>query len=182
VIRNHYFPHNPKEAIRNGFEAAERAFVEFAERNQPIERSGSCANVVLIVGDNCYVANVGDSRAVMSGEGGTKIYPLSKDHKPCEEKERQRIINNGGKVYQSTAQIQGSQIAGPYRIFPGRLSVSRTIGDIEAKLPTYNGNPNVLISTPDIKAFRIHQDFDFIILATDGIYDKMSNKEVIQSV
>ncbi|CAG9330734.1 unnamed protein product [Blepharisma stoltei] len=181
VIRNHYFPHNPKEAIRNGFEAAERAFLELAERNQPVERSGSCANVVLIVGDNCYVANVGDSRAVMSGDGGTKIYPLSKDHKPCEEKERQRIINNGGKVYQSTAQVQGSQIAGPYRIFPGRLSVSRTIGDIEAKMPSYNGNPNVLISTPEIKAFRIHQDFDFIILATDGIFDKMTNKEVIKS-
>jgi hypothetical protein len=38
-------------------------------------------------------------------------------------------------------------------VFPGRLSVSRTIGDIEAKDPRYGGNPKCVISTPDIKSF-----------------------------
>jgi len=44
---------------------------------------------------------------------------------------------------------------GPHRVFPGRLSVSRTFGDIEAKLPSLGGNPNVVIAEPEIKAFRI---------------------------
>jgi len=35
-----------------------------------IERSGSCAIVILIVGEICYTANVGDSRAVLSSNGG----------------------------------------------------------------------------------------------------------------
>lgn len=48
----------------------------------------------------CYVANVGDSRAVMSGESGQRIFPLSKDHKPMDEQEQKRIIDAGGKIYQ----------------------------------------------------------------------------------
>ncbi len=44
----------------------------------------------------CYVANVGDSRALMSGDGGKRIFPLSRDHKPCDDLERKRIIEGGG--------------------------------------------------------------------------------------
>ena len=31
---------------------------------------------------------------------GSKIYVLSKDHKPSEENEKKRIIENGGQIYQ----------------------------------------------------------------------------------
>ena len=54
---------------------------------------------------------------------------------------------------------------GPHRVFPGRLSVSRTFGDIEAKLPKFGGNPNCVIAEPDLKAFQIKDDFDFIVIA-----------------
>jgi protein phosphatase 2C family protein 2/3 len=55
----------------------------------------------MIVGEMCYVSNVGDSRAIMSAEGGSKIFVLSKDHRPTEEVETKRIIENGGKIYQT---------------------------------------------------------------------------------
>lgn len=73
-------------------------------------------------------------------------------------------------------------IIGPYRVLPGRLSVSRTFGDIEAKVEKYGGNPKVVISTPDIKSFKISKDHDFIVIGCDGIFDKLSNKEAIQCV
>ena len=41
-------------------------------------------------------------------------------------------------------------IIGPFRVAPGRLSVSRTFGDIEAKLPEMGGLPNVVICDPEI--------------------------------
>ncbi len=47
-----------------------------------VDKSGSCAIVLLIIDEMAYVANVGDSRAIMSAKQGTKIYNLSKDHKP----------------------------------------------------------------------------------------------------
>jgi protein phosphatase 2C family protein 2/3 len=60
--------------------------------------------------------------------------------------------------------------------------VSRTFGDAEAKLSKHGGNPNVVISTPEIKAFRITKEHDFIIMGCDGIFDKLSNKEAVQCV
>ena len=48
---------------------------------------------------------------------------------------------------------------------PGRLAVSRTIGDSEAKLPKYNGIPNVISAEPDIFSFKITEELDYLILA-----------------
>lgn len=80
---------------------------------------------------------------------------LSRDHRPNEESERHRITDHGGKIYQ-TQTIQtltfgdsaGQQqiMLGPFRVLPGRLSVSRTFGDIEAKLERYGGKPGVVIA------------------------------------
>lgn len=68
VIRESSFPWNPREALRKGFASAEKRFLELCQNNEGIiDRSGSCAVVTLIVGDMCYVSNVGDSRAVLSG-------------------------------------------------------------------------------------------------------------------
>ncbi|MFO0116536.1 MAG: hypothetical protein ACK521_02585 [bacterium] len=72
---------------------AEKNFLEFADKIKPVhERSGSCAIIVLIVGQECYVANVGDSRAIMSADHGKKLFLLSRDHRPSEDYEQTRIV------------------------------------------------------------------------------------------
>jgi len=70
-------------------------------------------------------------------------------------------------------------VYGPHRVFPGRLSVSRTIGDIEAKVEKYEGNVNVVIADPDVTAFEIKENHDFIVIGCDGIFDKLSSKDAI---
>jgi protein phosphatase 2C family protein 2/3 len=81
---------------------------------------------------------------------------------------------------------QGGQtqvILGPHRVFPGRLSVCRTFGDIEAKVPSLLGNPKVVIAEPDISFFKIDQNsHDFIVLGCDGIFDKLEDKDVVHTV
>src|SRR5690606_27324566 len=78
--------------------------------------------------------------------------------------------------------IASSPKYGPHRILPGRLSVSRAFGDIEAKVTQLGGNPKVLIATPDIKSFEISQSCDFLIMGSDGIYEKLTNEELIKAV
>ncbi|CAD8197002.1 unnamed protein product [Paramecium octaurelia] len=184
VTRQSEFPWNPVAAIKKGFEMAEKDFLSQAIESYSKgtqERSGSCALISLVVGDYCYVANVGDCRAILSLEKGKKIMELSVDHKP--EIEYERIKRNGGKIYQThLINENGTQIIGPYRVFPGRLSVSRAFGDIEAKLEQFGGNQKVVIAQPDIQIFRITQDSDFIVIGCDGIFDKMKSEEVIKKI
>lgn len=69
---------------------------------------------------------------------------------------------------------------GPQRVLPGRLSVSRTFGDPEAKLPKYGGNPNVVVAKPDIASFQIASDHDFIAMGSDGIFDKLNSDDLVK--
>jgi protein phosphatase PTC2/3 len=102
VIKQDTFPQDPKDAIIKGFKAAEETFLQMCqgrdENGNPIvvDRSGSCAIVILIVGETCYSANVGDSRSIISINGGQIVMPLSRDHKPSDIQEYQRIIKAGG--------------------------------------------------------------------------------------
>lgn len=166
IIDDSNFPKSPQKAILNGFIKAEKVFMEYSLQNSI--KSGSCALVIIIVERRCFVVNVGDSRAIMSGNFGDKLYVLSRDHRPSDEREYKRIIEAGGKIYQTEANIVSKDttesILGPLRVSPGKLSVSRTIGDIEAKLEKFGGNENVIIPIPDIKYFEISDQYDFILI------------------
>lgn len=72
----------------------------------------------------------------------------------------------------------GDRIFGPWRIKPGGLSVSRTFGDIEAKLPELGGTRNVISCEPEITIFPYNTDIDYVLLACDGVFDSLTNEEV----
>ena len=87
---------DPKEAIRKGFDEAEKTFLSSAMVNSSysaelIETSGTCALILIIIENICYVANLGDSRALLSEDSGDKIYQLTVDHKPEDPSEKKRI-------------------------------------------------------------------------------------------
>ncbi len=81
--------------------------------------------------------------------------------------ERKRIEYNGGEVYrqQGTLEDEGQNRKLPFRVYPGKLSVSRTIGDIFIK----KDNPNIIISDPDIYQLNT-KNLSFLLLFSDGLY------------
>lgn len=110
-------------------------------------------------------ANVGDSRAIL-GQNKQAI-DLTRDHKPNDEVERNRVVQLGGTV---------DWCGGVYRI-NGNLALSRSIGD-RSERPWVS-------SEVDIKLHTIEEDDDadsFILLASDGLWDVMSSQEVVSYV
>jgi Protein phosphatase 2C len=91
---------NVNEALRNAYLDVDRRWLEMAEVNK--WNDGTTATGALIRDGTIYVANVGDSRAIMvsrepNGDGRV-VRELSKDHKPSRPDEKRRIKEAGGSV------------------------------------------------------------------------------------
>ncbi|XP_015889321.3 protein phosphatase 2C 77 isoform X1 [Ziziphus jujuba] len=125
---------------------------------QPVapETVGSTAVVALVCPTHIIVANCGDSRAVLCR--GKSPVPLSVDHKPDREDEHARVEAAGGKVIQ----WNGS------RVF-GVLAMSRSIGDRYLK--------PWIIPDPEVMFVPRAKEDECLILASDGLWDVMSNEE-----
>ncbi|XP_073132221.1 protein phosphatase 2C 50-like [Henckelia pumila] len=117
---------------------------------------GSTAVVAIVCSTQIIVANCGDSRAVLCR--GKVAVPLSTDHKPQREDEFKRIDALGGKVINWNG----------YRV-SGVLAASRSIGD--RYLSPY------VISDPDITFHPRAKEDECLILASDGLWDVMTNEE-----
>ena len=189
ILNNSHFPKDVPNAIKHGFKKIDEDYLtKYAFVNDKLEdNSGSCGLILLLVNNKIYIANVGDSRCVASFKNGKIQKDISIDHKPNAPNEKERITKSGGRIYQTQTPIDDDEnykdkiLLGPYRVFPGKLSVSRTVGDAEGKLEALGGNPNVLIPEPDIYTFDVKKDdIDFFILGCDGIYDQITSKEILK--
>ncbi|GJN15071.1 hypothetical protein PR202_gb01960 [Eleusine coracana subsp. coracana] len=129
-----------------------------AEECQPVapENVGSTAVVAVVCSSHLVVANCGDSRVVLCR--GKEPLPLSIDHKPDRKDERARIEAQGGKVIQ----WNGHRVS-------GILAMSRSIGDRYLK--------PFIIPKPEVTVVPRAKDDDCLILASDGLWDVVSNEE-----
>lgn len=100
IINDPAFPDNVEQAVHNGCLAADRAFLGHCLRDTVLEDiSGTCACIVFFVEEFAYVVNLGDSRSVMSSEGGKRVDDLTIDHKPNSKAEKARILAASGRIY-----------------------------------------------------------------------------------
>ncbi|XP_014277039.1 probable protein phosphatase 2C T23F11.1 isoform X2 [Halyomorpha halys] len=129
--------------------------------------AGSTAVVVVIKDDTIYCANVGDSRAIAFANN--EVVPLSTDHKPMLPIERQRILEAG--CFINFDRVNGD------------LALSRAFGDFSYKK---NKNKSVseqaVISQPEVVKKTITQEWEFVVLACDGVWDVMTNEQVCRFI
>ncbi|CAN6814901.1 unnamed protein product [Brassica oleracea] len=145
-----------ERAIREGYIKTDEDFLKEGSRG------GACCVTALISEGELAVSNAGDCRAVISRGGVAEA--LTTDHNPGQADELKRIEALGGYV---------DCCNGVWRI-QGTLAVSRGIGDRYLK--------EWVIAEPETKTLRIKPEFEFLILASDGLWDKVTNQEAVDVV
>uniref|UniRef100_A0A6N2N1R6 PPM-type phosphatase domain-containing protein n=1 Tax=Salix viminalis TaxID=40686 RepID=A0A6N2N1R6_SALVM len=139
--------------------------------------SGTTAVTIVKEGNNLIVANLGDSRAVLCSKGPkNQLIPiqLTVDLKPNIASEAERIKNSNGRVFALEKEPELFRIWMPDEDCPG-LAMARAFGDFCLK--DYG-----LISTPEISYRRVTDKDEFVVLATDGVWEVLTNYEVIKIV
>ncbi|SCL94147.1 protein phosphatase PPM1 [Plasmodium berghei] len=135
------------------------------ENNHSDFSSGSTACVSVILNNMVYIANIGDSRCVLSKNGRAVV--ITVDHKASiNKKEEQRIINSGGILDQEG-------------YLGGCLGVCRGFGSFDKKT---NEKLKGLICEPDIFQIKLTDDDEFLIICCDGIFDVMTSQEAVNTV
>ncbi|CAM9419992.1 unnamed protein product [Ascophyllum nodosum] len=167
-------------------------------RNVDDSLSGTTAVAVYVDGRDMWVANVGDSRAVLvqEHEGKLMARPLSSDQTPYRKDERERVKASGARVM-SMDQIEGLEpihenwgdvdlgveldeggdpprIWSPFGEYPG-TAFTRSIGDVIAE-------ELGVVADPEIIHRKIHPCDRFLVIASDGVFEFLTNQSVADMV
>lgn len=162
------------------FEALKNTVNKLFSSDIDVYFSGTTLNCLFIFGSNVIICNVGDSRAIMIASSNlSDIIKLSKDHKPTDTLEKTRLLKHNARIEQTKSETGDPY--GPMRVWlqnedhPG-LAMSRSIGDLVGASIGITWKPYVLY-----KELSNSDDY-IVVIATDGIWDVLSNSEVMSIV
>mmetsp|Transcript_42463 Transcript_42463/g.127296 ORF Transcript_42463/g.127296 Transcript_42463/m.127296 type:complete len:1094 (-) Transcript_42463:580-3861(-) len=166
-----------------------------AEHSIDDAMAGTTAICALMRGRTLYVANVGDSRAVLAERKGDSLQPvdLSFDQTPFRRDECDRVKRCGARVL-TLDQLEGlkdpdiecwgededendgdpPRLWAPNASYPG-AAFTRSIGDATAERIGVFAEPEVVTKT-------LHKDHPFLVLASDGVWEFLTSKSVVDMV
>ncbi|KAJ6330679.1 hypothetical protein OIU76_009303 [Salix suchowensis] len=185
-----------EEILRSAVSSTEDGFLTLVRRSCGIKpliaAVGSCCLVGVIWRGTLFVANLGDSRAVIGSLGrSNKIVAeqLTRDHNASMEEVRQELKS----LHPDDSHIVVMK-HGVWRI-KGIIQVSRSIGDAYLKRPEFSLNPSfprfhlpepirrpVLTSEPSIYSRDLRPNDKFVIFASDGLWEQLTNQEAVEIV
>ena len=145
----------PEAAFQHAFARVDRLTARYT--------SGTTATCVFLKEGCVTIAHVGDSRAVLVGPRG-RARQLTTDHRTDNVTERRRILKTGGRVERGYVVRDGHG-----------LMVTRSFGDRVFR-------PVGVTAEPDVTTIRLAPRDSFVVVATDGLWDVLSNREVAKLV
>lgn len=185
------------DVIRKAVEATEEGFLFVVSKQWPMKPQiaavGSCCLLGVICSGTLYVANLGDSRAVLGrlvkATGEVLALQLSTEHNACLEAVRQELHS----MHPDDSQIVVLK-HNVWRV-KGIIQISRSIGDVYLKKAEYNREPlyakfrlrepfnrPILSAEPSITVHEVQPHDQFIIFASDGLWEHLTNQEAVDIV
>ncbi|CAJ2645651.1 probable protein phosphatase 2C 60 [Trifolium pratense] len=185
------------DIIRKAIEATEDGFMSLVAKQwstkPQIASVGSCCLVGVICNGTLYIANLGDSRAVLGravkATGEVLAVQLSTEHNAAIESIRHEL--RASHPDDSNIVVLKNNV---WRV-KGLIQISRSIGDVYLKKPEFNREPlytkfrlrepfkkPILSSEPSISVHELQPQDQFIIFASDGLWEHLSNQEAVDIV
>lgn len=144
------------QALAEAFRSTDEEFAKLSGDEDQLALVGTTAVVALLSSKSMFVANCGDSRAVLCRNGNA--FALTDDHKAAREDETARVEAAGGQIlFWNGVRVMGL------------LAVSRAIGD-------HSLRPYV-IADPEVTVVNRHPGDELLVMASDGLWDVISNQE-----
>ncbi|CAI7811389.1 unnamed protein product [Closterium sp. NIES-54] len=188
------------EAVRGAFHETETAFTQVVrqsfEASPHLATVGSCSVVAVVTGNALWVANVGDCRAVLGqvrkGDDNSlecRALQLSVDHNLSFASIREKFIEEHADMPDAVVEKRGG-----FRV-KGKVTVTRSFGDLYLKSHEFNReplfsrfrvpepfHPPLLSCEPNIAVRLLSPHDSFVILASDGLFEFISNQEAVDIV
>jgi serine/threonine protein phosphatase PrpC len=153
---------NIEQALKIGFTKTDKSILHRAEKEK--WSHGTTTVVCVVIGNTLYIANTGDSEAVLAehkdGNSELSSILLTEKHKPNAPSEKKRIEDAGGQV------VFGRVL--------GSLAVSKALGDMDFKHPYNKAEGDFVSADPYIQRLELTPANPFIVIACDGLWDKVS--------
>jgi len=185
------------DVITRGFVATEEEFLGLVQeqwKTKPqIASVGACCLVGIVCNGLLYVANAGDSRVVLGKVANPfkelKAVQLSTEHNASIESVREELR----LLHPDDPNI----VVLKHKVWrvKGIIQVSRSIGDAYLKRAEFNQEPllpkfrvperfekPIMRAEPTITVHKIHPEDQFLIFASDGLWEHLSNQEAVDIV
>lgn len=185
------------DVIRKAFSTTEEEFLSLVrkqwKRMPQLASVGSCCLIGVVCSGMLYVANLGDSRLVLGRsdrtERGIVAVQMTTDHNVSDEVVRNELRS----LHPHDSQIVVLK-HNVWRV-KGLIQISRSIGDAYLKDSQFNQEPllakfrlpqpfdkPILSADPSIVAHKLSPRDQFIIFASDGLWEHLSNQEAVDIV